>query len=138
MTDIEAIQTITEKNVRTKMSLTITGDNVTRRVEGLQSLAQKFVHIFLTPIGSIVLDPTRGTDIPLLLNTGALTQQEYVSHYLLMALKDTKDQINEEATEDEIIEEASLLAFSVSAGILNVTIKLTTSAGDVQYVFPTR
>jgi len=140
MKDIEALQTITKKNTDTSMRLTIIDGGVTRRTEGLQSTAQRFIQLLLTPLSAVPMDPLRGTELVAQMHSGVLTQQEYTEHYLLVALASAKDQLNADTVSpDERIDTVSLLAFKANQGILNIKIKLITDSGDeVLYTFPTR
>ena len=138
--DIEALQTMTHKGVDTNLSLTVTGGNKTRKITGLQTTAQRFVHLLLTPKGKVPMDDTRGTYLKKWGDSGVLTNRRFTTHYLTLAIYETQKQLNKGTVDvNERIKDASLVAFSVTDSTLYVVIKLTTDAGDsVEYKFPMR
>ncbi len=135
--DYEILQTITSYDVMTPMTLKSSDGKVSRRIEGVQGLVQRFVLLFLTPY-----DEARetGTQFARYLAQGLLTTRASIPVNFAIAAKDVADQINAAGGPlQEQVAKAVLTKYEIRQRAIDLSITLTTKAGtDYVFAFPTK
>jgi hypothetical protein len=103
---------------------------------GAQKLAQRWVLEFLTERGSLRFLPKRGSEFMTQLRQGRLrTETDVIAAFNFAAVDVRINLINEEYAgmpDDERMSSAELLQVAILADNLQLTIQLTTQAGDAR------
>lgn len=109
------------------------------KVEGLQSLVNRWVRVFMTPRGSDVLEPTLGTDFGNLVGTNVpKSAKGTVIDVVAMSIDDANEQVKVQDKkarypESESLAEANMLRFSTTEGGdgFEVWVEIKNKAGEV-------
>jgi len=105
---------------------------------GIQKLAQRWALEFLTEVGSMPAAPTRGSDFMTLVRQGVLrTQSDVLAAFAATNLFITRSLRNEEYAnmpDDERFDEAELTSVQILPGYMNLSVMITSRAGDARAV----
>ena len=107
-------------------------------VTGIQKLAQRWVLEFLTPIGSLLYLPTRGTPFSLQLQQGILQNnlvatQAFNLSAALVAANLAADTLDTDPP-DEVLDVAVLQNLEIGAGSLTLSVLIKSLAGTTRSV----
>jgi len=146
--DLETLQTIKAVAPVTSLQLTLRNGGVSRRVTGLQKLAQRYATIFLTQKGTVGYNVAQGSNFIGPATGGLIANGANLTHFFNVANFQTIRQLQKEDNDtrlgpvppnDERIQSASLLEFEVNQfdGKLSLKVLLTSLAGQsYTYVLP--
>lgn len=109
-------------------------DGVTRKVTGVQKVAQKFLYTLLSTKGTDAVNPFFGTDLPQMLAGGNLYSQGYAESVISSSISDAVSQVVESTSRDPD-PSSRLLSVelnNVQVGVNSVAAGMTvlTAAGD--------
>jgi hypothetical protein len=147
--DLEALQTIDKVQSLTRLFSTISLNNTSGRITGLQKLVQRYAILFLTRTNDVRFAPGQGTNFLNALDLGQIQTNETVVHQFVFANSLVVSQLRSEdaarafgdpAPNDERIARASLLDFEIDYpnARLFLQIQITNIDGDgTVYVLPT-
>jgi len=113
------------------------GFQKSRRISGLDKMAQRWLLIFLTPRGSDIYDPSYGTDFHLV-KESAVNDESYIQNLINASISDTNEALSAyQQTEGELREseefytaELQDIIFSKERQSVDVYIKIVNSQGD--------
>ena len=138
--DLEAMQTVMAPATSRRLELTSTSGDTSRRITGIQKLAQRYAILFLTLNGSVRFRPTQGAEFVGVVAAGRIQDRNSLLGYFVSADADVKQQLADEVTEDdpddEVLASSELIDYDVSPGTgrLWLRVNLTSRAGD-SYTF---
>jgi hypothetical protein len=146
--DLETLQTIKTPAPPTSLQLTLRNGGVSRRITGIQKLAQRYATIFLTQKGTVGYAATQGSNFIGPATGGLIANGANLTHFFNVANFQTLRQLQKEDSDprlgptppdDERILTATLLDFEVNQfeGKLSLKVSLTSLAGqNYTYVLP--
>ena len=146
--DIESLQTIENITPLQELNLTLRSSNLSRRVTGMQKLAQRYATIFLTQKGTVGYAPNQGSAFIGSATGGLIANGANLNHFFNVANFQTIRQLQNEDSnsalgatppDDERIQSARLAGFEVNQfeGTLNLRVSITSVAGENYiYVLP--
>lgn len=146
--DLETLQTIKAVTPVTQLQLTVRDNATSRRVTGIQKLAQRYATIFLTQRGTVEYSPIQGSTFIGPATSGLIANNANLIHFFNVANFQTIRQLQGEDNDsrfgptppdDERIVTATLLDFEVDqfSGKLSLRVSITSLAGqNYIYVLP--
>lgn len=109
------------------------GDDSGQVCTGIQKLAQRWALEFLTPRGSMLFQPKRGTDFMLIARRGGFRHEQDVrAEYNFAAVRIKQTLKNEEVAamqDDERLASDELLRIVLGPQLLAISVQLTSLAG---------
>ena len=106
---------------------------------GVQKVAQQWATLFLTDRGTVLGKSNRGTDFLRAVRTGRIQVDEDIPAQFSTAAERVRitmelDADGEELEDDEILDEAELLEYSIDrvAALLYLKVRITTRAGEAR------
>lgn len=105
------------------------------KVEGIQSLVNRWVKTLFTPLGSDLLYPEMGTNFSSLINSNISTVSKSVKDVVIMAVLDTNEQVAEQDLagfypESECLQSAEVFDYIEADDGFEVWVQITNIAGD--------
>ena len=147
--DLESLQTISKvTSTSQELNLTVRNNNLSRRVTGMQKLAQRYATLFLTQKGTVGYAANQGSNFIGSATGGLIANGANLSHFFNVANFQTIRQLQNEDSnlslgpvppDDERIQTAKLVDFEVNQfeGTLSIKVSITSEAGDNYiYVLP--
>lgn len=114
-------------------------EGVTRKVTGVQKVAQKFLYSLLTKRGSDAVNPDFGTDLSDILTGGNLYSQGYAESIIGAAVSDAKDQVvaltSLEADAGSRLQNVELNSVQIGVNSVSATMTVFTAAGEEAPIF---
>lgn len=114
-------------------------EGVTRKVTGVQKVAQKFLYTLLTRQGSDAVNPQFGTELPDLLVGGNLYSQGYAESVIGAAVAEAKEQVvrltSLEADAGSRLENVELNNVQIGVNSVAATMTVFTAAGEEAPIF---
>ena len=142
--DLEIFQTENPPAVFKELTLTMTSGDVSRKLTGIQKLAQRYMLVFFTAKGSVPLRPDYGTSFMAAVGSGLMQSRTAVVQYFSFANVEVGQQLrlqDQDAdgaalSDDEKFSRAYLMDYAVdtSSAKLYLKVKLESLAGGV-YIF---
>lgn len=112
---------------------------ISRRVTGLQKVAQMFLYTLLTSKGSDPLRENWGTVLPDLIRGGNIYSKGYAESVVREAVRDAKEQVVALTTSNQVdaerLSDATLTRVDVGLNSISVGIQLSTDAGEQAVIF---
>lgn len=146
--DLEALQTADGTVGVRELSLTVRENNLSRRITGIQKLAQRYATLFLTQKGSVGYADNQGSDFIIPATTGQIANGANLVHFFNIAnfqtirqmqLDDLDLTFGDVPPDDERIQSAVLIDYEVDRfeGRIYLKVSLTSLAGEnYVYVLP--
>jgi hypothetical protein len=146
--DLESLQTADGTVGVRELSLSVRDNNLSRRITGIQKLAQRYATLFLTQKGSVGFSAGQGSDFIEPATTGQIANGANLTHFFNIAnfqttrqmrLDDVDPAFGDTPPDDERIQTATLIDFEVDKfqGRIYLKVRLTSLAGDdYVYVLP--
>ena len=141
--DLEFLQHVARPATLIGLTKTIRHDNMSRRVAGLQKLAQRYALVLLTPRGSVPNYPDYGTELVLTIQAGSVNTRAALASIFSfansLAMRQLAGAVEDTDPDDEVLLSAELQDYDIdyptSRVLLNV--RLTSLAGDsYTYIIP--
>ena len=86
-----------------------------RRVTGLDKMVQRWLYLFLTPIGSDIYDPGLGTDLHRILEA-TLADEAYITNVINASVNDASEQLSASQTlEDNLSADEKFVSATVKS-----------------------
>lgn len=111
-------------------------------ITGIQVLCQRFVHAFLTRVGTNVYRPTFGTDFVTAVMRGSIRDEADVKAAFTFAAQAVRqilllDAVSNPPPVDELFQSATLQSFILdkAKGVLSLKIAISSAAGISRVVF---
>jgi phage baseplate assembly protein W len=141
--DVEFLQHVSTPATLIGLTKTLRHDNMTRRVTGLQKLAQRYALILLTPRSTLPMYPEYGTDLVTYIQNGAVnTRAQLASLFSFansLAMQQLAVEVQDSDPDDEVLDTAELEDYDIDYPTSTVLLKvrLTSLAGEsYTYVIP--
>ena len=141
--DAEFMQHVAGPAKLITLDTTLRKDGASRRVTGVQKVAQRYALILMTPRGTLPQYPDYGTNLSTLIHNGAVANRSQLATLFAFANSLTMDQLAAEAQptdpDDEVLVSATLIDYDIDYSSLSVLLRilLKTRAGiTYTYVIP--
>ena len=142
--DLEAFQTVQYPASLTPLTMTLRRDGKSRKVTGIQKLAQRYLILFMTNLGDIKYAEEQGTEfLKTVINGGVQTRSDVV---ILFAFANSNVEVQLDADDssddppDERFQSAKLLSYDLdfANSRLYMRVLLTSLSGeDYEFIIPT-
>jgi hypothetical protein len=142
--DLEIFQSEYDAAASKQLTLTMTAGDISRRVAGIQKLAQRYMLTFFTPKGSVPFRPGFGSIFMPAVSGGLMQSRTAVVQYFSFADADVAQQLRVQdqspaglaTPADEQYASSALLDYGVDTGSSTLYIKMQlTSQAGAAYTF---
>lgn len=142
--DLEALQTAAPPAASIRLAMTPVDGGVSRRITGVQKLAQRYAILFLTYLGSVRFMPNQGTEFVQAANGGLIQHRNSLVGYFITADNLVRNQLAEEVLpddpDDEVLASSELVDYDLDTGTatLMLRVNLVSAAGEsYTFIIPT-
>ena len=119
-------------------AITLTLGNPGMYCTGIQKVAQSFLGLFLTDVGSMSNDPDYGTQFMPSLKQGYIYDEAGMTAAFYAAVLDVQNYLANNQPDnlpDETLQQVDLVSWNMQPGSLSLTVRLTTAAGETRTYF---
>lgn len=142
--DLEFLQTVQNPPASVQLAMTPAGEGISRRVTGIQKLAQRYALLFLTHQGTVRFNASQGTNFVNAAIGGSIQNRTALLAYFSDADNSVHNQLiaetNADDPDDEVLESSELTDFDLSLGTgsLRLHVSLISRAGETYtFIIPT-
>lgn len=112
--------------------------NAAKQVQGIEKLANIFVHTFLTDLGSDLVYSDTGSTLAEVLGSNIYLNSELLRAIIRLSVREVENIMIEDQDEtlpdDERLSSATLLDFSVISDTISIRVEITSEAGELRTI----
>ena len=142
--DLEILQTAAVPSSSLTLAMTPAGGGVSRKVTGMQKLAQRYANLFLTYLGSVRFRQGQGTEFVQAVAGGYVQNRNSLLGYFIISDSAVRNQLAADVADgdpdDEVLQSSELLDYDLDPGTarLLLRVSLVSRAGeDYTFIIPT-
>ena len=138
--DLEVLQTAAVPEASMQLTQSVSAGGVSRRITGMQKLAQRYALLFLTRLGTVRFSELQGTQFIEAANNGLIQTRNALIGQFVAADSSVRRQLDAELIgdepADEILASSSLDSYNIDPGTARLVLKINlVSAAGESYTF---